>query len=316
MIGPETRLPGRAALTSALDADKSQAAPQASQRGTPMTQAAVETDRRSIGTLRGIIESTAFQRTLTVLILVNAVTLGLETSDAMMARAGTLLTAADRLIVAVFVLEILAKIVVYGRGFVRDPWNLFDFVVISLSVLRAFRVLRVLRLVSAVPSMRQVVQGLLNAIPGMATTAGLLLLSFYVFSVIATQLFGEAFEDWFGSLGASMYTLFQIMTLESWSMGIVRPVMTEFPWAWAFFVPFIIINAFAVLNLFVAIIVNAMSTEAFEESSASAHADSQRILEELSALRRQIDVLSGRLQGADRDLSGSDADAKGHLNPA
>ena len=290
-----------------------------------MTQAAVETDRRSIGTLRGIIESTAFQRTLTVLILVNAVTLGLETSDAMMARAGTLLTAADRLIVAVFVLEILAKIVVYGRGFVRDPWNLFDFVVISLSVLpatnafsvlRAFRVLRVLRLVSAVPSMRQVVQGLLNAIPGMATTAGLLLLSFYVFSVIATQLFGEAFEEWFGSLGASMYTLFQIMTLESWSMGIVRPVMTEFPWAWAFFVPFIIINAFAVLNLFVAIIVNAMSTEAFEESSASAHADSQRILEELSALRRQIDVLSGRLQGADRDLSGSDADAKGHLNPA
>ena len=156
--------------------------------------------------------------------------------------------------------------------------------------------LRVLRLISAVPSMRSVVQGLLNAIPGMATIAGLLLWSFDVFSVIATQLFGEAFDEWFGSLGASMYTLFQTMTLEGWSMGIVRPVVTEFPWAWAFFVPFIIVNAFAVLNLFVAIIVNAMSTEAFEESSASAHADSERILEELAALRREVEALTKSLE--------------------
>lgn len=275
-----------------------------------MTEAAVDTGWRNGEWLRRLIESTGFQRALTILILINAVTLGLETSDEIMARAGALLITVDRLIVAVFVLEILAKIAVYRGRFVRDPWNVFDFVVIGLSILpatsafsvfRAFRVLRVLRLVSAVPSMRQVVQGLLNAIPGMATTAGLLLLSFYVFSVIATKLFGDVFEEWFGSLGASMYTLFQIMTLESWSMGIVRPVMAEFPWAWAFFVPFIIVTAFAVLNLFVAIIVNAMSTEAFEESSASAHADSERILEELAALRREVEALSGRLETADRD---------------
>lgn len=288
-----------------------------------MAEAAVGAGRRNGEALRRIIESSGFQRTLTLLILINAVTLGLETSDALMARAGALLIAADRLIVAVFVIEILAKIAVYRRRFVRDPWNVFDFVVIGLSLLpatsafsalRAFRVLRVLRLVSAVPSMRSVVQGLLNAIPGMATTAGLLLLSFYVFSVIATQLFGEAFDEWFGSLGASMYTLFQIMTLESWSMGIVRPVMTEFPWAWAFFVPFIIVNAFAVLNLFVAIIVNAMSTEAFEESSASAHADSERILEELAALRREVEALTTRLESAGRDtpFAGS---ARDRLSP-
>jgi voltage-gated sodium channel len=275
-----------------------------------MTQAAIDADRRSAETLRRIIESAGFQRALTTLILINAVTLGLETSDAIMARMGPILIAADRMIVAVFILEILAKIIVYSRRFVRDPWNVFDFVVIALSVLpatesfsvlRAFRVLRILRLVSAVPSMRSVVMGLLNAIPGMATTAGLLFLSFYVFSVIATQLFGEAFEEWFGTLGASMYTLFQIMTLDGWSMDIVRPVMTEFPWAWAFFVPFIIVNAFAVLNLFVAIIVNAMSTEAFAESSASAHADSERILEELAALRREVRALSGRLGSPGHD---------------
>jgi voltage-gated sodium channel len=219
--------------------------------------------------------------------------------------AGTALMIADRVIVAVFVLEIVAKVIAYGRRFWRDPWNLFDVVVIGLSILpattsfsvfRAFRVLRVLRLVSAVPSMRQVVQGLLNAIPGMATTAGLLLLAFYVFSVIATELFGEVFVEWFGTLGASMYTLFQIMTLESWSMGIVRPVMAEFPWAWAFFVPFIVVTAFAVLNLFVAIIVNAMSAE----TSASNHADNERILQEIVALRAQIEDLGQALETGNR----------------
>jgi voltage-gated sodium channel len=271
-----------------------------------MTEAIAGSASRYTETLRRILESVAFQRLITALIIVNAITLGFETSDAAMARAGTALVIADRLIVAVFVLEILAKIAVYQRRFLRDPWNVFDLAVISLSILpatsafsvfRAFRVLRVLRLISAVPSMRQVVQGLLNAIPGMATTAGLLLLAFYVFSVIATKLFGDRFVDWFGTLGASMYTLFQIMTLESWSMGIVRPVMEAYPWAWAFFVPFIIVTAFAVLNLFVAIIVNAMSAEAVAETSASAHADNERILEEIVALRRQVADLSSALEG-------------------
>jgi len=269
-----------------------------------MTDAIAGSQARHTGTLRRIVESSRFQRLITGLIIVNAIMLGLETSDAIMGWIGEALIVADRMIVGVFVLEILAKIVVYRRRFVRDPWNLFDLTVIGLSilpastsfsVLRAFRVLRVLRLVSAVPSMRQVVQGLLNAIPGMATTAGLLMLAFYVFAVIATELFGRSFDDWFGTLGASMYTLFQIMTLESWSMGIVRPVMEAYPWAWAFFVPFIIVTAFAVLNLFVAIIVNAMSAEAVAETSASAHADNERILEEIAALRAQIADLSDSL---------------------
>jgi voltage-gated sodium channel len=269
-----------------------------------MTEAIAGFTSRDTGPLRRILESTLFHRLITGLIIVNAVTLGFETSDVVMRHAGPALIVADRVVVAVFVLEILAKIVAYRRRFLLDPWNLFDFAVIGLSILpatsafsvfRAFRVLRVLRLISAVPSMRQVVQGLLNAIPGMATTAGLLLLAFYVFSVIATELFGDLFVDWFGTLGASMYTLFQIMTLEGWSEGIVRPVMEAYPWAWAFFVPFIIVTAFAVLNLFVAIIVNAMSAEAVAETTASAHADNERILEEIAALREQIADLSDAL---------------------
>ena len=105
-----------------------------------------------------------------------------------------------------------------------------------LAILRALRVLRVLRLMSVVPQMRTVIQALITAIPGMVSIIGLITLIFYVSAVLATNFFGSDFDEWFGSVGASMYSLFQIMTLESWSMGIVRPVMVEYPHAWAFFV--------------------------------------------------------------------------------
>ena len=254
--------------------------------------------------LREVVESERTQRAITGLIVVNAVTLGLETSDAVMARAGGLLHALDRLIVAVFVAEILAKLAAWRLGFFRSAWNVFDLIVVGISVvpatqafsvLRALRVLRVLRLVSAVPSMRQVVEALLAALPGMASIGGLLLLVFYVFAVMATKLFGDTFPEWFGTLGRSMYSLFQIMTLESWSMGIVRPVMAAYPYAWAFFVPFILVTTFAVLNLFVAIIVNAMQSGHEAERKAevegiteAAHADAARLEEELRAIGREV----------------------------
>ena len=224
-----------------------------------------------------------------------------------MELAGGLLQTLDRLLLSVFVLELLLKLVVYRTRFHRDPWNLFDFTVIgialvpasgSFSVLRALRVLRTLRLVSAVPSMRRVVGALLHAIPGMGSIAALLAVIFYVFAVMATKLFGEAFPAWFGSVGLSAYTLFQVMTLESWSMGIVRPVMKVFPQAWLFFVPFIVMTAFTVLNLFIGIIVDAMQSQHAAERQAEADArealdrqgadDRAAILEELRTLRADI----------------------------
>jgi voltage-gated sodium channel len=158
--------------------------------------------------------------------------------------------------------------------------------------------------------MRRVVEGLLRAIPGMGAIAGLLVLLFYVFGVMATKLFGAAFPEWFGTLPRSMYSLFQIMTLESWSMGIVRPVMEVYPTAWAFFVPFILVTAFAVLNLFIAVIVNAMQSEheaehkaAVAEVAAAGHADAARLEEELRALGREIRDLREALT-ADRGGGG------------
>jgi len=267
-------------------------------------QAASDHDTAGRSRLQNLVESAAFQRGITALILVNAAILGLETSASAMAAAGDLLVLLDRLIIAVFAAEILTKLWVYRRRFFTDPWNLFDFTVVAISlvpasaafsVLRALRVLRVLRLVSVVPSMRKVVQALLGAIPGMGSIVALLALLYYVFSVMATKLFGAAFPEWFGSIGASAYSLFQIMTLESWSMGIVRPVMEVFPYAWAFFVPFIVCTTFTVLNLFIGIIVSAMQAEHEEEATAERHAlqgEQETILAEIRALREEVKAMA------------------------
>jgi voltage-gated sodium channel len=258
--------------------------------------------------LRALVESAAFEHTIMVLNIINAFTLGLETSERAMAAAGPLLVGLDRAILAVFVFELAIRFYVRRLAFFRDPWRVFDFIVVgiallpatgNLSILRAFRILRVLRLVGTIPSMRRVVAGLLNAIPGMGSIALLLALIFYVFSVMATKLFGEAFPAWFGSIGKSAYSLFQIMTLESWSMGIVRPVMEAYPYAWAFFVPFIVITTFAVLNLFVGIIVDAMQSQHLSDAHAEREAmmnETGHVLGEVRELRAELAELRSELR--------------------
>jgi voltage-gated sodium channel len=257
------------------------------------------------------IESPAIQRVIVGLIALNAVTLGLETSAGVMARWGGLLHAIDALVLAAFVVEIGVKLVARGLGFFRSAWNVFDFVVVGialvpasgpLSVLRALRVLRVLRLISLVPRLRFVVEALLRAVPGIGAIGALMLLLFYVFAVMATGLFGGRFPEWFGSIGSSMYTLFQVMTLESWSMGIVRPLMAEYPLAWVFFVPFILLATFTMLNLFIAIIVDTMQ-RMHERGHAAEMQDIERVIgqdtspvaEELRGLRAELRALRGEL---------------------
>ncbi|MDP2170718.1 MAG: ion transporter [Rhodocyclaceae bacterium] len=219
--------------------------------------------------LRAFIEHPRVQGAIIALILLNAALLGMETWPAAMAAAGGLILGVDQLILGVFVVEIALRLYVHRQAFWRDPWSVFDFAVVAialmpatgpLAVLRALRVLRVLRLLTMVPSMRRVVGALLAAIPGLGSIAMVLMIIFYVFAVIATKLFAADHPEWFGHIGRSLYTLFQVMTLESWSMGIARPVMENFPYAWAFFVPFILVATFTMLNLFIAIIVSAMQS--------------------------------------------------------
>jgi voltage-gated sodium channel len=258
------------------------------------------------------IEHPPVQRVLIALILINAVILGLETSPAVMARWGDLLVGLDRVILAVFVIEIGLRLVAHGTRFFRDPWSVFDFIVVAIAllpasgpfaVLRALRVLRVLRLLTMVPSMRRVVGGLLAAIPGLGSVFGVMALIFYVASVMATKLFGERFPEWFGSIPESAYTLFQVMTLESWSMGIARPVLEVYPYAWAFFIPFILIATFTMLNLFIAVIVSAIQSEheaEAQDAAAVAPDPAVALRDEVSALRAEIGALRMLLERTPR----------------
>jgi voltage-gated sodium channel len=265
--------------------------------------------------LGAFLASARVQQFIIGLIVINAVLMGLETSPALMAQYGSTLLAFDRAILVVFVLEVALRLYVHRAAFFRDPWSLFDFAVVGIAlipasgpfaVLRALRVLRVLRMLTMVPSMRRVVGALLSAIPGLSSIALVLLLVFYVFAVIATHLFGADFPDWFGHLGRSLYTLFQIMTLESWSMGIARPVMEVAPFAWIFFIIFILFATFTMLNLFIAIIVNAMQTFNEGEHQSTVEAVEQvgqsiehQLHAEVQLLRQEIGELKGLLRGAD-----------------
>ncbi|MEM0906107.1 MAG: ion transporter [Pseudomonadota bacterium] len=255
-----------------------------------------------------LVSSRNWEIFIVVLILVNAAILGLMTSQSVMQAVGPLLAFADTFILAIFVVEICLRIFAFRLKFFTDPWSLFDLFVVAIaimpasrefSVLRALRILRVLRLISVVPTLRRVVGGLIAALPGMASIVFLMVLIFYVFSVMATSLYGATFPDWFGSIGASAYSLFQIMTLESWSMGIVRPVMEVHPTAWVFFVPFIMVTAFAVLNLFIGIIVSGMQQDVETEAAASRDAmieEQVSMHDDIKALQKDVKAMSETLK--------------------
>jgi voltage-gated sodium channel len=255
-------------------------------------------------TLGAWVESKSVQNVIIGLIVINAIILGLETSPTIMAHIGPQLIALDTLILGVFVVEIGLKLIAQGPGFFRRGWNVFDFLVVGialvpasgpLAILRALRILRVLRLLSMLPRLRFVVEALLHSLPGIGSIALLMVVVYYVAAVMATGLFGASHPEWFGSIGHSMYTLFQIMTLESWSMGIVRPVMEDYPYAWLFFIPFILIATFTVLNLFIAIIVDAMQTmheQVVKQEEAVItevlHSEGTHIEQELRAVREEL----------------------------
>lgn len=247
------------------------------------------------------VESIPVQRFVVSVIIVNAVVLGLETDRGISQKFGGILHAVDAGCLAVFVIELLAKLAAFGTRFWRNGWNCFDAFVVGialvpgagpLAVLRSLRVLRVLRLLTVVPSLRKVVAAFLHAIPGLGSVVAVMGVFFYTAGVLATALFGESHPQWFGSLGSSLYSLFQIMTLESWSMGIVRPVMEVHPWAWAFFVPFIMIATFTILNLFIGIIVSTMQELSVLPDQQSANAKElellTRIEQDLAELKRRL----------------------------
>ena len=246
------------------------------------------------------VDNVVVQYAIVVLIVLNAALLGLETNAEIMQAYGTELVFIDHTILGIFILELVLLIIARGTDFFKDPWSVFDFIVIaialvpateSLSVLRALRVLRVLRLINKFDSMRKVVGGLLSCLPSLASVVSLILIIFYVSAVIATNLFGQEFPELFGGMGNTAFTLFQVMTLESWSDGIARPVMEKFPHAWIFFIFFILIATFVIVNLFIAVIVDSLTSGSSGEDNQATREKFDHLQTEMQAMRQELKEL-------------------------
>ena len=257
--------------------------------------------------LKQWIYSSAVQGFVIICIVLNAVQLGLDTCQSWNSFAGNFSRTLDTIFIWIFTLEVFCKVIADGLHFFKSGWNCFDFLVVSISlipgggifsVLRSFRIFRAFRLLYRLPGLRIITESLLISISSIGWISLLLLIFFYIVSVIATNLFGKTFPQWFGTIGESIYSLFQIMTLESWSMGIVRPVMQHYPYAWLLFVPFILIATYTVLNLFVGVMVNAISEaktarecqedDTFGKQNAELN---QKILKEIKELREELESL-------------------------
>lgn len=248
--------------------------------------------------LKTLVEAPWFTRSIMALIIVNAMILGMETYPGIMAEYGAALKAIDHVILWIFVIELGLRLAAHGLRFFRDPWSLFDMAVVAIAfmpaneafgVLRAVRVLRVLRLISIFPRLRRVLGGLVVAIPGIGSIGAILAIIFYVFAVMSTKLFGISHPELFGSLEASMFTLFQIMTLEGWGET-VRDIAETHAFAKVYFVIYILISTFTILNLFIAVIVDAMQRENQEDEKEEQDAI-KRIEAELRRLHQKIDAM-------------------------
>ena len=262
----------------------------------------------SLNFIKNTVESRWFQNFIITIILINGAVLGIQTIEGLTPSSMLILDMVDKICLTIFVIELSMKLVIYRTSFFRRGWNIFDLIIVGislipasgqLSILRALRILRLLRLITTVDSIRRVVSGMLIAIPGVGSVGALLLIFFYIGAVISTSLFGDLFPQWFGNLGRSMYSLFQIMTLESWSMGIVRPVMEAFPYDWIFFIPFIMVTTFMVLNLFIGIIVDAIATvkeqdNVDREQQFSSKQDIDQLRQDIAVLQNQLDQLLER----------------------
>lgn len=247
-------------------------------------------------------------------IIINSITLGMETSAFLRLHIGNWLYIIDRGALWIFTIEIILKIIFNPKSYLKQGWSWFDIILVSLSfypvtgamsALRSLRILRVLLLISFLPKLRIIVQSLILSLPSIGWISLLLILVFYVFAVIATTLFGSSFESWFGTLGDSFFTLFQIMTLESWAMGIVRPICEVYPYAWLFFIPFVLISAFVILNVFIAVIVNGMGeARRIQEKkeyllATGAIGGYESIIREIAKIRESLENIERRLDRLD-----------------
>ncbi|WP_436515800.1 ion transporter [Ekhidna sp. To15] len=255
--------------------------------------------------LRVFFESQVFQTVITSIIIVNSILIGLETSEAIMVSYGRIIDVIDLTILVLFSIEIFLKIFVYRIGFFKNSWNVFDFLVVaislvpaagSFSVFRALRIVRTLRILRSIPKLRLIIESLVKSLPSIGWIAVLLGIVFYVFSVIGVNLFGDLYPKYFGDMSKAIFTLFQIMTLESWSSAIARPVMDGVPFAGVYFITFILIATYTTLNIFIAIVVNTMNEVSLKDLKEEEEHIKDFVSEENRKLQEQLRHIQSQLE--------------------
>lgn len=256
-----------------------------------------------------IVSAKLFERLIIGLILLNGVVIGAETSSTAVAWAGDWMNFANHAILSVFVIEAVLKITAVwphpGRYF-RDPWNLFDFTVVTLSLIpatgqfamvaRLMRLLRVIRLISTIPELRLIVSTLIRSLPSMGHVVLLMGILFYIYAVMGFHLFHEHDPTHWRTLGIALITLFRIVTLEDWT-DVMYIAMELHPLAWVYFVSFVIVGTFVVVNLFIAVVINNLDEAKQERLDQLTEPTSRdQLLKELRDVRESLARLERRLR--------------------
>ncbi|MEM7096782.1 MAG: ion transporter [Pseudomonadota bacterium] len=261
-----------------------------------------------------IVESSWFNQLIIGVIVLNAAVIGLDTSTTLTARYGTWFALANSSFLAIFIIEALIKLVAHAprvQDYFKDGWNLFDFSIIVISLIpatgqlamlaRLARLLRVLRLISALPELRLIVATLVRSIPSMGHVLALMSIIFYVYAVAGYHLFHEIDPTHWRNLGISLLSLFRIVTLEDWT-DIMYAAMAGNPWAWVYFVSFVVLGTFVVVNLFIAVVINNLD-EAKAERLAELQEPPTRdeILKELRATQEALAQVRNKLERLGED---------------
>lgn len=290
-------------------------------------------------TLRTIAESPRFQYSILAVIVANALVLGLETYSGIEEQIGGLLSLLDSIFLGIFCVEIGIRIGAYGsrpQDFFRDPWNVFDFVVVGAAflpglrgdatLLRLVRLLRVVRLVSVMPDLRVLIRGMADSLAPIASLAGVALLVMYVYGMVGWILFGDELPDRFGNIGEALLTLFVVMTLEAWPdvLAEVREVNSA---GWIYLVSYVLVASFLIINVVIAIIIGAVEKareadlrerikETLEDERAGDAGEAERIERRIDSLRQALDDLERELgHGSAEQRAGVRMASKGRLKP-
>ena len=240
-------------------------------------------------------------------IILDCICIGLETYEFFQTEFALGFHYLNIIFTCIYILEIVLKSIFLRGEYFKNGWNIFDILIVVVTVatslpmlyglrsLRFLRILRSIRLISHSHPLQIIIQALIKSISKLAWTGVLLLFIYYIYSILGVNFFGERFHDWFGTLGKAAYSLFQIMTLESWSMGIARPVIAVYPLAWIYFVSYVILSSFVIMNVVVGIVVQTIS-ESTEQSKTEQGTPTASGFDANTSIKEELDRFGQQLQ--------------------